>query len=551
MTAASSLLLLACTADAQVSVEMVELWLVQLRGRDLELARQAWNKLLAVGPPLVPRYVEYLAEPSDASYPLPWNRQGWELPSPGANPSLAELVTLAAGARRIVPGSAGLFDRSDWIESAAEITVSRPPEELVVALLGHMGAAAEPAVPILLQLYEWTDRSLAAQCFWALTRPGLRVLPALRARLRELEPTEELAVVRLLHLLASVASALPAQAIPLLVPFLASESGGVLTAAATELARLGQVVVPAVRERLPAAKGTERLACMAILSHVLSGPELHALLASGLEDTDQAVRGHAAVALAAAAAIPGRLTAEATNALVDKLLAQVRVDSADVREILAVGSFGKLAQRAAPAVVQAVSASDSELRRAAVLAVAGLGPAARAALPRLLELLREASGWEVIPLLAALTSIEPGPESADLLGQALRDAWRRIPRDPRDPLRPPEALEVVRALGRVPAPRAVVEEILADAVQSGDWRLRGLAYSARWRVEAASRGAILAELMGDLGAAVSSDRRAAALALADLGHDAAAAAAALSQALQQETHGETRDTLTQALERLR
>src|SRR5262249_41081809 len=117
--------------------------------------------------------------------------------------------------------------------------------------------------------------------------------------------------------------------------------------------------------------------------------------------------------------------------------------------------------------------------------------------------------------------------------------------------RPPEAQAVVRTLGRVPAPLDVAVRILDDAESSGDWRLRGLAAAARWRIASDARPALLADLIHDLEAPVSTDRRVAALALKDLGGEVPSAAPAVAAALARETHPGTRALLQAALEVLR
>ncbi len=271
--------------------------------------------------------------------------------------------------------------------------------------LAAVGAAATSPILDVFRNGSPTERINATEALAALGLSARDAGPTLLSALQDADGSLKRHIIRALPSIG----ANPAIAIPQLQQLLQGKSRELRLSAVAALGEYGE-------QAAPAAAGLARL----------------------LADDDLLVQRDAAAALGklgpqAASAVPqliaalrdgaGAVTIEAAQALTSIGQPAVQpltglLQNPDYRNLAAavLGDIGPPAVDAVPAILEMLDAPDTETRRAALLALAGIGPAARpAAAERLVQLLREPNGNVRAGAAYALARMEAQQAVPDLL----------------------------------------------------------------------------------------------------------------------------------------
>jgi HEAT repeat protein len=308
--------------------------------------------------------------------------------------------------RKSVASMIGWLERpgEEGIGALARLLEDPEPEvrrEAVYALKGHGGkasAAAPALVRALRDPYEKESGSsistTAYHALWHMTPEPAAVLPELREIVRDGSPAERRRAVDLLRRLGPGA----AGAEPELLPLLDDPDDGLRREAALTLWRLGRREGP-VRSLLigmlgAAGSGAKRGALDALSGDAASDAAVHSAVRGLLTDADDAVRREAVERIAAWGA-----TAEDVPALISLIRRPIAEkpsvygpDSSEarVKAIEVLGGLGPAAREAVPALVERLADNGcfSRFREASVEALGRVGPAAGDALPALRDVYR-------------------------------------------------------------------------------------------------------------------------------------------------------------------
>lgn len=373
-------------------------------------------------------------------------------------------------------------------------------------VLADLGSQAAPAVPDLTTVLQHGDPEVRLQALIALGEIGPAAKPAVPAVLRTLTPSELTGVrYAAVYALGQIGELNPAVQEALAAAAQGSEPLLKLLAlwAQARLKPSDEVVVRAATEALVAALKAEqvelrRAAARAL--HGFAGPVeiTRPALFAALKDADAEVRGNAASALLAlgpnalphvaqalqdpdtrAAAVRlvyrlGEKAAPAVPALV-QILTQAAANAADLefrsQVQLALAAIGPAAKAAVPELVNSLASDDEAVRGTACYALGRIGPAAQEALPALRQRLRDRGDADKVAVVWALLKIQPTGRlsriAAPILIQALNSEQ-----------------EVVRA----EAAKALGE--LGDAAQPAVERLRTAANDESELVREAAAAAL-------------------------------------------------------------
>ncbi len=139
---------------------------------------------------------------------------------------------------------------------------------------------------------------------------------------------------------------------------------------------------------------------------------------------------------------------------------------------VALGKIGPDAKAAVPALIEALKDENSEMRRRVAVALGNIGPDAKAAVPALIEALKDENKNVRDSAAVALGTLGPDAKAAvPVLIEALKDEGMVVRR------------EAAGALGEIgPDAKAVVPALIA-ALKDEDWRVRGQAAEALGRIQ--------------------------------------------------------------------
>ncbi|MHC4251481.1 MAG: HEAT repeat domain-containing protein [Planctomycetota bacterium] len=291
--------------------------------------------------------------------------------------------------------------------------------DMAVRLLGKIGPPAKPAVPALWAVhgnpYTPEERAQVVLALWRIDKEAVDAVGLLTEMLAlDRIPTKTAGARALGEMGPGAAPAVPVL-IGLLEEYLAEHArasarsrGDPLapsgcgysplappTAAAIALGLIGdaaRAALPAIREFLGSSPDWSKPAILLSLWRIEPGsaeavPALMALLRS--------VKGTNSTTAEAAARALGEIGPEARSAVPDLIAALEQHYYGGLREaaVFALGRIGEDASGAVPALK--ISAMDSQMCLLSVEALAGIGPAAKSALPELTELATRGPGREI------------------------------------------------------------------------------------------------------------------------------------------------------------
>jgi HEAT repeat protein len=294
-----------------------------------------------------------------------------------------------------------------------------------VPVLGRMGADAKTAVPVLLDLLKSSDGGTHVEIALALTAIGAPAVNPLLDALAQLEEKLRPAVrpgspvqqgnPHIHEMIAQVLGLIGKPTVEPVMERIASKDPRVRAAAARALAACGSVAKPAVEkviERLKDEDATVRRWSAEAIGSI--GANAGESLASLLDDREESVRTAAASALCRIECDGAIRKTAAEKALKDDSSAvrirgvellwkadpQNREVVAKVREMLAKEETRKavlellprmkeVAKELVPVLTELFKEKSVALKTEACAVLAGLGPAAKSAVPALLDLLKE------------------------------------------------------------------------------------------------------------------------------------------------------------------
>ena len=270
--------------------------------------------------------------------------------------------------------------------------------------------SSTPAVPSLIKALRDSDEDKLRPGLAALVRMGESAVPELIQLLQHTDPWIRRYTAWVLGEIGSAST--PAG--PALIQALKDTASWVRSAAAWALGRIGPDAVPAIPDLIqllgesldsgvwePGDLGLEAMISIPALNGELLGVALS-------PETSEDVASCASWALARIGepTVPALLQAlQAPDAL-------TRIYAAD-----ALGRIGT--SSAVTALIRRLDDTDSSVIRSAIVALGAIGPAAAAAIPTLIEMLRAANNWDGSPLPSALAKIGSNATVIDALLQAL------------------------------------------------------------------------------------------------------------------------------------
>jgi HEAT repeat protein len=535
----------------------VSQWIELLKSRDSYQRRQAADALLALGPQ------------AKAAVPA------LALALKDADRTVRELAALAL--RRLGPHAKGVVpalvevlrqDKDEFVRWKAAFALRHVGLEAKIVpdlleackdVLGNVrweaqgalrqigpGPEGKAAVPALIKALEdekWPVRAMAAECLGRVGPEAGAAVPALLKLLKDDKSQVRGDAAEAVGRIGGGAK--PEAAIAALSDLLLKEDRFTGNHSAWALTELGEPGIAALVQALESAKpGARRYAVIALQEVGLGAKAAVPALIKALEHEDARLHSPAAYSLgrmgpAAKAALPAL-----TKALRDSD-PHVRINAADALRRIDDSSAG------APALIEVCKDASPSNRCTAAMVLADFGPAAKDAVPALLELLKDSDPyipsyaafalWKVAQHERAIPAlIEHGPAS-EFLGQIGPDAKAAAPALTKaaldkDPFRAAQAIE---ALGKIGAEAKSALPVIRPFLKTDDVR-KVAAALALWRLERSPEavGVLMQALhfQTHLGDETRGDlvRWRAADALRDIGSEAKAAVPALRAALYDE-----------------
>jgi HEAT repeat protein len=311
---------------------------------------------------------------------------------------------------------------------------------LAVEELGKRGPSAQLAIPALIKMLQNKDEILSRTAVTTLDqlgKPDRADVPLLRTALQDKNERVRTYAAAALGKLGNDARA----AVPELIKALQDSVPLIRQYAAQSLGKVGadakESVVRALTDVLKDEDKGVRLAAAEAMTLVLSplaAADLPVVLEELLGHKDVEAREHGVRAL-------GQLRAEAAKVLpvLSELCKPATAKRLRLAALASLAQLGPAAKPALPVLVEALKDSDAELRQAASLALAKLGPAARPALAALAEALKDSD--RSIRQNAVISLGKIGPEAKDTAPALGKLLLQEKDRDLR--------LQIVIALGEI------------------------------------------------------------------------------------------------------
>ena len=386
---------------------------------------------------------------------------------------------------------AALKDENEHVrESAADV-------------LGDIGPEAKAAVPALIEALKDKDEGVrwrAARALGDIRSEAKDAVPALIEAIKDDD---------IRWSAAAALGRIGPEAVTALIAALKDENEHVRESAADVLGDIGpeaKAAVPALIEALKDKVEGVRWSAAAALGRI--GPEAVPALIAALKDENEHVRDSAADVLGdigpeAKAAVP---------ALIEALKDKVEGDRWS-----AAAALGRIGPEAVPALIAALKDENEHVRDSAADVLGDIGPEAKAAVPALIEAIKDDDiRWSAENALG-----EIGPEAVPALVEALKDKDSGVRE------------RATMALGKI-GPEAV--PALVEALKDKDSGVRERAAMALGRIgpEAKSAVSALIEALKDKNSGV---RERAAMGLGEIGPEAKSAVSALIEALKDKDSG--------------
>ena len=248
---------------------------------------------------------------------------------------------------------------------------------LAADALGHMGPAAEDAVPDLVQLLSVSNETVRSHAGKALEDLGVVAVPSLILALKQPEPAVRVAAADTLGNIGPAAK----EAIPDLATLLGDEDREVSRHAAPALGRIGPAAVPELIEVARwRSRYTTDMASTAFADLKADAATVRELVRlMGNVKEDPAVRAFAATAL-------GHMPEKAQGEM-PELIRVLGDENNDVRTA-ARWALGQTGPKGIPALREALKNDNSRILSGAAFALGSMGPAAEAAVPDLLRVMK-------------------------------------------------------------------------------------------------------------------------------------------------------------------
>jgi len=263
-----------------------------------------------------------------------------------------------------------------YVEIMKTMLNDADPKSQVLAAdaLGHMGPAAEEAVPDLVQLLTVENENVRLHASKALADIGEVAVPSLISALKQPEPAMRTSAADVLGAIGPAAK----DAIPSLATLLGDQEQEVSRHAASALGLIGPAAVPELIEvarwRGRYATDMASTAFATLKADAATVNELVKLMGNVREDP--AVRAFAVSAL-------GNMPDKARGQM-PELIRLLSDENNDVRTA-ARWALGQTGPKGIPALREALKNSDPRVRAGAAFALGSMGPAAEEAAPDLLR----------------------------------------------------------------------------------------------------------------------------------------------------------------------
>jgi HEAT repeat protein len=267
-----------------------------------------------------------------------------------------------------------------YLEIMKSMLHDADPNNQVLAAdaLGHMGPAAEDAVPDLVQLLSVSNETVRSHAGKALADLGVVAVPSLILALKQPEPAVRVAAAETLGNIGPAAK----EAIPALATLLGDEDQEVSRYAASALGRIGPAAVPELIEVARwRGRYTTDMASTAFANLKADAATVRELVQwMGNVKEDPAVRAFAAKAL-------GYMPEKARGEM-PELIRALGDENNDVR-IAARWALGQTGPKGIPALREALKNDNPRILSGAAFALGSMGPAAEEAVPDLLRVMKD------------------------------------------------------------------------------------------------------------------------------------------------------------------
>lgn len=315
---------------------------------------------------------------------------------------------------------------------------NRDNQILAAESLGHMGPAAEEAVPDLVQILNEDNIVLRVSALKALGEIGTGAVPSLITILHHQDPVLRNSAVDALGSIGPGAK----EAVPELALMLSEREHDTARHAASALGLIGPAAVPALIQ-VPGRGdpyATDR--AVTAFANFKADPAVIHELAQFVANAnaDPGVRGFAAKAL-------GTMREKAEEAIPD-LARALGEENTDVRTA-ARWALGQIGPKAIPALREALKNSNPRVRFSAAFALGSLGPAAAEAVPSLLQAMKDEDRTVRINAILALGK-------TGVIAQVVVQALAQVLEADGDEVVCLDALRVLNTMGTPEAKEAVI-----------------------------------------------------------------------------------------------
>jgi HEAT repeat protein len=287
--------------------------------------------------------------------------------------------------------------KKKYLEIMKNMLTDKNPENQLLAAeaLGHMGPAAEEAIPDLVQALSGDNEALRSRAIKALAEIGPTAVPSLITALNHQDKPVRIGAADALGSMGPRAK----EAIPALAAMLSDRDREIAQHASSALGLIGPAAVP---ELIHVARRGDRYATdMAatafsrLKADTAVVQELTRLLGNANEEPG--VRGFAAKAL-------GNMPEKAQTAQ-SEIMRALGDENDDVRTA-ARWALGQIGPKAIPALREALKDGNPRIRSGAAFALGSMGPAAEDTVPALLQAMKDEDRTVRIDAILAIGKIK-------------------------------------------------------------------------------------------------------------------------------------------------